>query len=851
MKEKFQDRKFKLDSLALIERSNGIIAEYMADGYMLTLRQLYYQLVSRDVIPNEQREYNRLGGIINDARLAGLVDWDAIEDRTRNLQSLSHWSTPDELVDLAATQYRIDKWSRENGQKYRPEVWVEKDALIGVLERACNELDVPYFSCRGYTSQSELYGASKRMLWAIENHQTPCVIHLGDHDPSGKDMTRDSTAISLAGASDLPTGIDAAKIADGSVSNAEFQRLDGVTSGIQAQFDLKAPLASPTFTGTVVIPTPFTLGAVSVTSTGTQINYLNAATGTTGTASSNVVFSASPTIVTPTIASFTNATHTHTNAAGGGTLVGASALSDYATAFVGPATTHTFTNKTYDTAGAGNSFLINGLAVTASTGTGSMARAVSPAFTTPSLGAATATSINGLTLTASTGVLTITNGKTVSVSNTLTFTGTDASSIAFGTGGTVAYTANNLSVFAATTSAQLAGVINDETGSGALVFGTAPTFTTNITAPIVYGGNANGSTHSIFGTSSATPAAAHVLINTQSAGTAIGSVLIGATAAEIFSNDLLHLRGPDAINALIVTDAYGVASAGVVPGFLGRSARGTFAAPVAVTTGDSLMFLGARGYQSGGAFTTVSNANISLSAAEAFTATNQATYISMGVTPTGTSITRAEVLRLSSTTTTGGTANLSGTGGGVYSITDSSAGTPTYFGGTSITGLFSVNRHPITAAFSDANKCAAGLLITVNNGSSTIDFSTAILNATTPIVRMTITGPGNVKIAGTAGRGTTEGTNHLDIFDGTAPVGTLTNGISLYSTAGELRCMDALGNPTLLSPHDKNGNWIFDSTVGKVNGEPGKRLIVDMEKLIKFLNAHFELDFVHEYEVEL
>lgn len=62
-----------------------------------------------------------------------------------------------------------------------------------------------------------------------------------------------------------------------------------------------APKASPTFTGTVIIPTPFTLGAISVTSTGTQLNYLNAATGTTGTTSTNLVFSTSPLLVTPTI----------------------------------------------------------------------------------------------------------------------------------------------------------------------------------------------------------------------------------------------------------------------------------------------------------------------------------------------------------------------------------------------------------------------------------------------------------------------------------------------------------------------------------------------------------------------
>jgi len=108
----------------------------------------------------------------------------------------------------------------------------------------------------------------------------------------------------------------------------------------------------------------------------------------------------------------------------------------------------------------------------------------SPTLTTPALGVATATSINKVAITApATGsTLTIAEGKTLTASNTLTFTGTDASSVAFGTGGTVAYTANNLSSFAATTSSQLAGVISDETGSGALVFGTTPTITTSIVA---------------------------------------------------------------------------------------------------------------------------------------------------------------------------------------------------------------------------------------------------------------------------------------------------------------------------------------------------------------------------------
>lgn len=114
--------------------------------------------------------------------------------------------------------------------------------------------------------------------------------------------------------------------------------------------------------------------------------------------------------------------------------------------------------------------------------------------------ALTGKTYNGLTITSTTGTLTVTNGKTASFSNTLTFTGTDGSSAAFGAGGTVAYTGNKLSVFAATSSSELAGVISDETGSGALVFGTSPTFTTSITAPLLIGGSATTGTLQTFQT---------------------------------------------------------------------------------------------------------------------------------------------------------------------------------------------------------------------------------------------------------------------------------------------------------------------------------------------------------------
>jgi hypothetical protein len=104
----------------------------------------------------------------------------------------------------------------------------------------------------------------------------------------------------------------------------------------------------------------------------------------------------------------------------------------------------------------------------------------------------------------------------------------------------------------------------------------------------------------------------------------------------------------------------------------------------------------------------------------------------------------------------------------------------------------------------------------------------------------------NLKIGGTASRGTTAGTKVLHIFDGTAPTGTLTNGCSFYSTSGEMRVMDAAGNATLLSPHDADGRWIYDS----VDTVTGKTLRIDMELMMKAINEQFEWDFVREFTTE-
>jgi hypothetical protein len=183
-------QRFNRSSLEVIGQANEIARTYAAAGYDLTLRQMYYQFVARDLIPNTHKEYKRLGAILNNARNAGLMDWNHMIDRTRQQVTVPSWSSPSSIIDTAARQFKRDLWT-ETGQQFRPQIWVEKDALEGVIARPATELRVPFLSCRGYVSQSQMWLRGREMALQIRSGYTPVVIHLGDHDPSGIDMTRD------------------------------------------------------------------------------------------------------------------------------------------------------------------------------------------------------------------------------------------------------------------------------------------------------------------------------------------------------------------------------------------------------------------------------------------------------------------------------------------------------------------------------------------------------------------------------------------------------------------------------------------------------------------------------------
>lgn len=187
MKEAFDNRNFRKAAMVEIEAVEKIMLEYAAEGYKLTLRQLYYQLVARGR-ENSERSYKNLGELVSAARDAGLLDWDMIEDRGRDVVRATRWESPAQIISAAAISYRVDRWA---GQVHYCEVMVEKQALEGVLLPVCDALDVALTANKGYSSASCMYAAGKRIAEQARAGRRVHILYLGDHDPSGIDMTRD------------------------------------------------------------------------------------------------------------------------------------------------------------------------------------------------------------------------------------------------------------------------------------------------------------------------------------------------------------------------------------------------------------------------------------------------------------------------------------------------------------------------------------------------------------------------------------------------------------------------------------------------------------------------------------
>jgi len=176
------------DNLEKLEEINRIIERYRTQGYRLTLRQLYYQLVSRAIIANRVQEYAKLSSVLVKGRMGGAVDWDAIEDRLRKPKLPYCVTGIKNAIDDTIEQYRLN---RMEGQDNYLEIWCEKDAISNILYRITSEFHVRLMVNRGYSSCTAMHDAYNRFRRARIRKQKVKILYLGDHDPSGLDMIRD------------------------------------------------------------------------------------------------------------------------------------------------------------------------------------------------------------------------------------------------------------------------------------------------------------------------------------------------------------------------------------------------------------------------------------------------------------------------------------------------------------------------------------------------------------------------------------------------------------------------------------------------------------------------------------
>lgn len=169
-------------TLALIWEAEKIINQYAADGFSLTLRQLYYRLVAANVIPNTPKSYKRVGDIMSKARDGGLISWDALEDRTRPIRGVSTFGDASDVIDAALYSFKLDHWQ---GQKFNPLVIVEKEALLDVIAQASRPLQADYMAAKGFLSSSVAWQLGQKIKRLKRIGIQLLVIYAGDFDPSG------------------------------------------------------------------------------------------------------------------------------------------------------------------------------------------------------------------------------------------------------------------------------------------------------------------------------------------------------------------------------------------------------------------------------------------------------------------------------------------------------------------------------------------------------------------------------------------------------------------------------------------------------------------------------------------
>ena len=161
----------------------GAIHEILdAETSAITIRHLFYRLVGLNVIPKAELAYKGLCGHLSRWRKSREVPYHAFSDSTRWHIKPPMYDGIEDALRRTRESYRRDLWA---SQSHYTEVWVEKDAIAGVIADVTSEWGVPLFVCRGFASLSSMYSASLTFKEAQERVKEVTIFHLGDYDPSG------------------------------------------------------------------------------------------------------------------------------------------------------------------------------------------------------------------------------------------------------------------------------------------------------------------------------------------------------------------------------------------------------------------------------------------------------------------------------------------------------------------------------------------------------------------------------------------------------------------------------------------------------------------------------------------
>jgi hypothetical protein len=175
--------KMQKKTLELIKNIKAILEEYNKEGIKITVRGLFYQLVARDIIPNNIKSYSKLSRDLSKARYNKLIGWDSIIDNSNFLHICNFFDNIENLLETAVNSYKLNRWEE---QDYYLEVWVEKDALRNIVQPITQKYQINLFIPGGRVSTTMIYEATKR--FREHDNKKRILLYLGDYDPCGLDM---------------------------------------------------------------------------------------------------------------------------------------------------------------------------------------------------------------------------------------------------------------------------------------------------------------------------------------------------------------------------------------------------------------------------------------------------------------------------------------------------------------------------------------------------------------------------------------------------------------------------------------------------------------------------------------